>query len=269
LSKTGQFQKNGGNKQRRNSYNRQENSSSSKPKQNGNSSSGKSSSRNSNSRKTTSRKKAIHPWVSSGPESSQLLTSHISMVNKNQSGNGGNTRNKPQGQKRRNASRQQRENANKSSARNRNNFDRTKKSNGQNPSDVNMSAEKSFTTSNSEKKLLGNLDAFSLFCAYHLGIGPNKEYKPSNINEVARRFGHDQGLIKQALKECNMDSASLLDKDFDMALAQLDIQVAPEGIDKMELAKSIYEDFLKAPNVKRDWKKIIEEDRKENRKIFG
>ena len=108
-----------------------------------------------------------------------------------------------------------------------------------------------------------------MFCAYHLGIGPNKEYTPSNINEVARRFGQDQGVVKQALKECNMDSAALLDKDFDMALAQLDIQVAPEGIDKMELAKSIYEDFLEAPNVKRDWKKIIEEDRKENRKVFG
>ena len=190
------------------------------------------------------------------------------MVNKNQSGNGGN-RNKTQGQKRRNPSREQRENANKSSARNRSNFDRTKKSNGRNPSNINLSAEKSYTASNSDKKLSGNLDAFTLFCAYHLGIGPNKEYKPSNINEVARRFGHDQGVIKQALKECSMDSASLLDKDFDMALAQLDIQVAPEGIDKMELAKSIYEDFLKAPNVKRDWKKIIEEDRKENRKVFG
>ena len=116
---------------------------------------------------------------------------------------------------------------------------------------------------------MGSLDAFSLFCAYHLGIGPNKEYKPSNINEVARRFGQDQGVVKQALKECNMDSASLLNKDFDMALAQLDIQVAPEGIDKIELAKSIYEEFLQAPNIKRDWKKIIEEDRKENRKVFG
>ena len=269
MSKTGQFQKNGGNRQRRSSHKRQDNSSSVKQNQNGNSSSGKSSSRNSNSRNTTSRKKAIHPWVSSGPASSQALTSHISMVNKNQSGNGGNTRNKSQGQKKRNTSRQQRENMNKSSTLNRSNFDRNKKSSSRNPSDPNLSAEKNYTAPNSEKKLSGSLDAFSLFCAYHLGIGPNKEYKPSNINEVARRFGQDQGVIKQALKECNMDSASLLDQDFDMALAQLDIQGAPEGIDKMELAKSIYEDFLKAPNVKRDWKKIIEEDRKENRKVFG
>jgi len=117
--------------------------------------------------------------------------------------------------------------------------------------------------------MTGNLDAFSLFCAYHLGIGPKKEYKPANLNEVARRFGQDPATVRQALKECDMDSASLLDRDFDMALAQLDIQVAPEGIDRMELAKSIYEDFLAAPHVKRDWKKILEEDRKENRKVFG
>ncbi len=113
------------------------------------------------------------------------------------------------------------------------------------------------------------MDAFSLFCAYHLGIGPKKEYRPSNLNEVARRFGQDPGTVRQTLKECDMDSASLLDRDFDMALAQLDIQVAPEGIDRIELAKSIYDDFLAAPHVKRDWKKILEEDRKENRKVFG
>jgi hypothetical protein len=186
--------------------------------------------------------------------------------NKNSSeGGNGNNRNKPQGQKRRNPSRQQRDNGNNGRPRNhQNQHDKVKRTNNA-PS----AAKTPQATSGAEKKLTGDLDAFSLFCAYHLGIGPNKEYKPSNINEVARRFGQDQGVVKQALKECNMDSAALLDKDFDMALAQLDIQVAPEGIDKMELAKSIYEDFLEAPNVKRDWKKIIEEDRKENRKVFG
>jgi len=270
LRKTGQSQKSDGNKQKRNSSNNQRNSYSGKPNKNSNYNSGNSSPRNSNSRNTNSRKKAIHPWVSSSPETSQALTSHISMASKNQSGNGGNNRNKPQGHKRRNLSHKQRETMNKGSAGNRNEFERNKKNNGRSHSNMKSNMEKNnVLSSSSEKKLSGSLDAFSLFCAYHLGIGPNKEYKPSNLNELARRFGQDQGVIKQALKESNMDSASLLDKDFDMALAQLDIQVAPEGIDKMELAKSIYEDFLKAPNVKRDWKKIIEEDRKENRKVFG
>ena len=263
MRNTGKFQKNSGNKPKRNPNNRQENSSSRRSNQNQNSASANSSSGNSGSKK-----KGIHPWVSSSSTSTQALTSHILMANKNQSGGNSNNRNKPQGQKRRNPSRQQRENGSNGGSRPRNNIDR--KQNGhRNSSNANVSAEDTRITSGSEKELAGNLDAFTLFCAYHLGIGPNKEYKPSNINEVARRFGQDQGVVKQALKECNMDSASLLNKDFDMALAQLDIQVAPEGIDKMELAKSIYEEFLEAPNIKRDWKKIIEEDRKENRKIFG
>ena len=274
MRKTGQFQKNGGNKQR-NPNNRQGNSSSGQSNQNPNSRSAGSRKPNQNSRSRNSSagnagsgnagsgKRGIHPWVSSGPSSSQALTSHISMVSNKSSSEGGN-RNKPQGgQKRRNPSYQQRDNAN--NGRPRNQHDKAKRSN--NASSAARAPQAA--SSGSEQKLTGNLDAFSLFCAYHLGIGPNKEYKPSNINEVARRFGQDQGVVKQALKECNMDSAALLDKDFDMALAQLDIQVAPEGIDKMELAKSIYEDFLEAPNVKRDWKKIIEEDRKENRKVFG
>lgn len=125
------------------------------------------------------------------------------------------------------------------------------------------------TNINSQPKKVANLDPFELFCAYHLGIGPSKNYKPSNINEVANRFRQDPAMIRQALKEYNMDSGSLLDRDFDMAMAQLDIQVAPEGVDRVELAKTIYEDFQEAPHVKRDWKKILDEDRKENSKVFG
>ncbi len=125
------------------------------------------------------------------------------------------------------------------------------------------------TNTNSQPKKVANLDPFELFCAYHLGIGPTKNYKPSNINEVANRFRQDPAMIRQALKEYGMDSGSLLDRDFDMAMAQLDIQVAPEGVDRVELAKTIYEDFKEAPHVKRDWKKILDEDRKENSKVFG
>jgi hypothetical protein len=275
LRKTGQFQKNGGNKTR-NPNNRQGNSSSGQSNQNSNSRNSSSRQPNQNSNSSSrnpgagnggGRKKGIHPWVSSGPSSSQALTSHISMVSNRSSteGGNGNNRNKPQGQKRRNPSQQQRDNGR---PRNQQNHHDKAKRNNNAPSTV-KTVSSGAEQKGAEQKLTGNLDAFSLFCAYALGIGPNKEYKASNINEVARRFGQDQGVVKQALKECNMDSAALLDKDFDMALAQLDIQVAPEGIDKMELAKTIYEDFLEAPNVKRDWKKIIEEDRKENRKVFG
>ena len=125
------------------------------------------------------------------------------------------------------------------------------------------------SSSASPKNATGKIDSFELFCAYHLGIGTKNEYRPSNINEVARRFGVDPATIRQVAKEYSMDSAALLDRDFDMALAQLDIQVAPEGINRTELARTIYEDFLNAPIQKRDWKKILEEDRQENNKVFG
>lgn len=117
-------------------------------------------------------------------------------------------------------------------------------------------------------KQVGNIDPFELFCAYHLGITNDKGYRTANINEVANRFRSEPGMIKQALKAYDMDPESLLDRDFDMALGQLDIQVAPEGVDRMELARGIYQEFQDAPRIKRDWNKILEEDRKENQKIF-
>ena len=124
-------------------------------------------------------------------------------------------------------------------------------------------------TSTNGSSTLSKLDPFDLFCAYHLGIGPDNTYKQTNINQVAQRFGVDPGVIRQTAKDFGFDPGTMLDKEFDLALAQLDIQVAPEGISKIELAKGIYEEFLNAPEIKRDWGKIIEEDKKENAKVFG
>ena len=249
MKRTGSFRKNGGNP--RKSHNRQGNPSGKKQNQN-----------------SGARKGGIHPWVSSSASSSQALTSHLTVENKNKSG--GTNNRKPQNPK--NPYRQKRNNDINANGQGEGKFphrERSGRADGRTSSSrqpVDVSVK---NPSVSEKPLTGNLDPFNLFCAYHLGIGPKKEYRPSNLNEVARRFGQDPATVRQALKESGMDSASLLDRDFDMALAQLDIQVAPEGIDRMELAKSIYEDFLAAPHVKRDWEKILEEDRKENRKVFG
>ena len=249
MKRTGSFRKNGGNP--RKSHNRQGNPSGKKQNQN-----------------SGARKGGIHPWVSSSASSSQALTSHLTVENKNRSG--GTNNRKPQNPK--NPYRQKRNNDSNANGQGGGKFphrERSGRADGRTSSSrqpVDVSVK---NPSVSEKPLTGNLDPFNLFCAYHLGIGPKKEYRPSNLNEVARRFGQDPATVRQALKESGMDSASLLDRDFDMALAQLDIQVAPEGIDRMELAKSIYEDFQASPHVKRDWNKILENDRKENRKIFG
>ncbi|KMP10645.1 hypothetical protein UZ36_07010 [Candidatus Nitromaritima sp. SCGC AAA799-C22] len=221
-----------------------------------------------------------HLWTSTS--SSGTLTSHLSMTNRrSQDGSGKNTNEK--------------NSAGKSNGKPRGKFKSGQ--NGNNPngaqgrsghrSHTNRSHKAPYNTKRNApaEKVQPNpsnknqvpesktnkfgIEAFELFCAYHLGIGPNNQYRPSNINEVANRFNLDTGTIRQILKEYGMDSASLLDRDFDLALAQLDIQVAPEGIDRKELARNIYEEFLNAPIQKRDWKKILEEDRKENAKVFG
>ena len=252
MKRTGSFRKSGGNPRRSN--NRQGNPS------------GRNQNQNQNSR---TRKGGIHPWVSSNAATSQALTSHLTTTaNKNRSG-GTNNRNS---QNSKNPYRQKRNHGSNANGQGGEKFPHRERSGRPNGRTSSSRQSVDVAVKNppvSEKPLTGNLDPFKLFCAYHLGIGPKKEYKPANLNEVARRFGQDPATVRQALKECGMDSASLLDRDFDMALAQLDIQVAPEGIDRMELAKSIYEDFQASPHVKRDWNKILENDRKENRKIFG
>ncbi|MFZ5876920.1 MAG: hypothetical protein ACOYXU_11005 [Nitrospirota bacterium] len=113
------------------------------------------------------------------------------------------------------------------------------------------------------------IDPFQLFCAYYLGITPDKRYAPANIHDVGRRFGVDAGVIRQVLKEHGMDPESVMNTEFDLAMAQIDIQVAPEGVDRVELAKGIYEEFRAAPRKPRDWRRMLEDDARENAKVFG
>ncbi len=67
-----------------------------------------------------------------------------------------------------------------------------------------------------------------------------------------------------------MDAETVMNTDFDLAMAQIDIQVAPEGVDRVELAKGIYQEFRSAPRKPPDWRRrLLEEDARENAKIFG
>ena len=115
----------------------------------------------------------------------------------------------------------------------------------------------------------GEPQAFDLFCAYHLGLTESGTYKAQNINEIARRFNLPAGRIKQFLQDYGIDSETVINADFDMALAQLDMMVAPPGIDRRELAKTLYEDFLEAPKKARDWQRELAEDAEANRRTFG
>ncbi len=241
---------------------------------------------NKNSNRNARRGKKSHEphlWASSA-SSSTILTSHLSMVNRrNQDGSGKNTGNGigrssgkprvPSNHKKNGRTRDgAQQHTNKRYPNNKSNSAHIKQSPSEAQTTSNASAQGEKNEHNGISKSKTNtfgIDPFELFCAYHLGITPQNQYRPSNINDVANRFKIDVGTTRQILKEYEMDSASLLDRDFDMALAQLDIQVAPEGINRTELGRSIFEDFLEAPIKKRDWKKILEDDKKENAKTFG
>ncbi|HYD50466.1 MAG TPA: hypothetical protein VEB21_19075 [Terriglobales bacterium] len=113
------------------------------------------------------------------------------------------------------------------------------------------------------------IDPFALFCAYHLGITENDGYKFQNIHHVARRFNTNAAVIKQLLVEYRMDPETIVNSGYDMASAQVDIMVAPEGISRTELARSLFEEFQEAPKQARDWQKELEQDAKENERTFG
>jgi hypothetical protein len=110
---------------------------------------------------------------------------------------------------------------------------------------------------------------FELFCAYHLGITADDGYRFQNLHDVAKRFGCSSGVIKQLLGELNMDADALVQSQFDIASAQVDVMAAPSGISRRELAKQLYDEFLRAPRRARDWAKELAQDARENEQIFG
>ncbi|MGH7858452.1 MAG: hypothetical protein ACREQY_14095, partial [Candidatus Binatia bacterium] len=113
------------------------------------------------------------------------------------------------------------------------------------------------------------IDPFRLFCAYHLGITEEGGYRFQNVHHVARTFGTNAGVIRQALVELRMDPDVIVQSDFDLTGAQVDVMLAPDGISRIELARDIYARFRRAPLRKRDWRRELEEAARDNEKIFG
>lgn len=110
---------------------------------------------------------------------------------------------------------------------------------------------------------------FDLFCAYHLGITADDRYQFQNIHDVAKRFGCSSGVVKQLLSELNMDADALVQSKFDIASAQVDVMVAPEGVSRRELARRLFDEFQAAPRKARDWARELAADASENEKTFG
>lgn len=115
----------------------------------------------------------------------------------------------------------------------------------------------------------GKIDAFDLFCAYHLGITPDGGYRIQNIHEVARRFGTNAAELRQILADLGMAADDIVHSGFDLPGAQVDIMVAPEGISRRELARPLYDEFRSTPKQTRDWKREMEDAQRQIEKTIG
>lgn len=87
------------------------------------------------------------------------------------------------------------------------------------------------------------LTPFNLFCAYHLGVTRDNGYKFLSMPDVAKRFGLDVPGLRERIVEWRLDSETLRRSGFDSELMQLDIRVAPEGVSRRELARSMWLDL--------------------------
>ena len=114
-----------------------------------------------------------------------------------------------------------------------------------------------------------DIKAFDLFCSYHLGITEEGSYRFQNVHQVARRFGVNAAVIKQLLADFELDSDTVIHSGFDMAGAQVDIMLAPDGINRVELARELYAKFVAAPRKARNWVKELEEAARDNERTFG
>jgi hypothetical protein len=113
------------------------------------------------------------------------------------------------------------------------------------------------------------IDAFALFCAYYLGITASDGYEFQNVHQVAKRFGVPSGIIKQALQDFGMDTDRMVQSDFDLSSAQIDVLEVPDGVSRTEVARAHWEAWRSAKAKPRDWQRELATDARENEKTFG
>lgn len=113
------------------------------------------------------------------------------------------------------------------------------------------------------------IDPFALFCAYHLGLDAQCRPRFAHVHDVARRFGVSVDEVNAALELHHMSARHLLELDFDLVGAQLDIKASPPGVDLLTLAQMHWEKFLVAEPRPRDWTAEAEQAARENEEIFG
>ena len=87
------------------------------------------------------------------------------------------------------------------------------------------------------------LSPFSVFCAL-LGITQREGYARQERAAVARRFDMSDDELRQYLEANGLSTSDFRNADFDLESARLDMKVAPKGISRIELARTLYQELI-------------------------
>ncbi len=87
---------------------------------------------------------------------------------------------------------------------------------------------------------LQELTPFSVLCARYLGITETDGYARQDLATVARRLGSTPEELQRFLEENRLRRQDLREANFNLTSAQLDIRVAPAGISRTELARTLF-----------------------------
>lgn len=88
------------------------------------------------------------------------------------------------------------------------------------------------------------LAPFDLFCMYHVGISDDNKYRKPSARDCAQRLGVSMDEMHDALRDFGLDNNAFDAYEFDISLARLDVRVAPQGIDKREIARVHFDELL-------------------------
>ncbi len=86
------------------------------------------------------------------------------------------------------------------------------------------------------------LSPFSVFCAL-LGITETEGYARQEHAAVARRFDLSDEALCDYLEANGLSKSDLRRADFDLESARLDMKVAPLGISRIELARTLFQEL--------------------------
>ncbi len=94
------------------------------------------------------------------------------------------------------------------------------------------------------------LTPFSVFCGLHLGITETDGYAEEDARSVARRFDLSEQELLDFVESRGLSESELRNVEFDLDSARIDIEVAPEGISRTELARTLFDELSEAAGRK-------------------